>query len=45
MRKLIICGLLALVAAPVAADDSDWVAKSNEHAQVVLEENPAPFTQ
>ena len=38
MRKLIFCGLLALVAAPVVADDSDWVASSNEHAQIVLEQ-------
>ena len=38
MRKLIFCGLLAMVAAPVAADDSDWVAKSDAHAQVVLEQ-------
>ena len=39
MRKLIQIGLLAMVAAaPVAlADDADWVEKSNEHAQVVLE--------
>ncbi len=38
MRNLISCGLLALFAAvPVAADESDWVATSNEHAQVVLE--------
>lgn len=39
MRKLIQIGLLALVAGTPAAlaDDAEWVAKSNEHAQVVLE--------
>ena len=37
MRKLIFCGLLAVFATPVVADDSDWVARSNEHAQIVLE--------
>ena len=39
MRKLIQIGLLALVAGTPAAlaDDADWVEKSNEHAQVVLE--------
>ena len=39
MRNLISCGLLAavLVVAPAGAEDVDWVAKSNEHAQVVLE--------
>ncbi len=39
MRKLIQIGLLALAtsALPALADDADWVAKSNEHAQVVLE--------
>ena len=38
MRKLIFCGLLAVLAAPAVADDSDWVARSNEHAQIVLEQ-------
>ena len=37
MRKLIFCGLLAVLATPVVADDSDWVAKSDAHAQIVLE--------
>ena len=37
MRKLIFCGLLAVLATPVVADDSDWVARSNAHAQIVLE--------
>ena len=37
MRKLILCGLLALAAAPALADDSEWVARSDEHAQLVLE--------
>jgi hypothetical protein len=39
MRKLIQIGLLVLVAGtPVAlADDADWVEKSNENAQIVLE--------
>ena len=37
MRKLIICGLLAVFTTPALADDVDWVAKSNEHAQVVLQ--------
>ena len=37
MRKLIVCGLLAVFATPVVAEDSDWVARSNEHAQIVLE--------
>ena len=38
MRNLISCGLLAvaLIVAPAGAEDSDWVTKSNEHAQVVL---------
>ena len=38
MRKLIFCGLLAALVAPAMADDSDWVARSNEHAQIVLEQ-------
>ena len=39
MRKLIQFGLLALVAGTPAAlaDDVDWVEKSNENAQIVLE--------
>jgi hypothetical protein len=39
MRKLIQIGLLALVAGTPAAlaDDADWVEKSNENAQIVLE--------
>ena len=39
MRKLIHFGLWALLATTTTAlaDDSDWVTKSNEHAQVVLE--------
>jgi uncharacterized protein (DUF885 family) len=37
MRKLIFCGLLAAFTTPALADDVDWVAKSNEHAQVVLQ--------
>ncbi len=39
MRKLIQIGLLALAAGSpaVVADDADWVEKSNEHAQIVLE--------
>ena len=39
MRNLISCGLLAvaLAVAPAGAEDTDWVTKSNEHAQVVLE--------
>jgi hypothetical protein len=39
MRNIIIAGLLAasFFAAPAASDETDWVAKSNEHAQVVLE--------
>jgi hypothetical protein len=39
MRNLNILGLLAvaLVVAPARAEEADWVAKSNEHAQVVLE--------
>ena len=38
MRNFIFCGLLALAATPALADDSDWVTKSNEHAQIVLEQ-------
>ncbi|MEJ2257270.1 MAG: DUF885 domain-containing protein [Woeseiaceae bacterium] len=39
MRKAITCGLLAvfLVTATAGAADTDWVEKSNEHAQVVLD--------
>ncbi len=37
MRKLILGGLLAMITGPVLAEDADWVARSNEHAQVVLE--------
>jgi hypothetical protein len=39
MRNLMISGLLAIAAfnLPTAAAEEDWVAKSNEHAQVVLE--------
>ena len=39
MRKLIQIGLLVLVAGTPAAlaDDADWVEKSNENAQIVLE--------
>ena len=37
MRKLIICGLLAALSVPSMADEVDWVATSNEHAQLVLE--------
>jgi hypothetical protein len=39
MRKIIVAGLLAasFCAAPAASQEIDWVAKSNEHAQVVLE--------
>ena len=39
MRNLISFGLLAVtfIVSPAKAGDEDWVAKSNEHAQVVLE--------
>ena len=39
MRNLMISGLLAIAAfnSPSAVAEEDWVAKSNEHAQVVLE--------
>jgi hypothetical protein len=39
MRHLMISGLLAITffALPAAAAEEDWVAKSNENAQVVLE--------
>ena len=39
MRKLIQLGLLALITglSPALAADADWVEKSNEHAQIVLE--------
>lgn len=39
MHKLIQFGLLVMIAIalPALADDADWVEKSNEHAQVVLE--------
>ncbi len=39
MRNTIICGLLAVffVAPGAGAADTDWVAKSNEHAQIVLD--------
>jgi hypothetical protein len=39
MRNAIICGLMAafFVASQAEAADTDWVEKSNEHAQVVLE--------
>ena len=38
MRNLICTGLLVMLVgtAPSMADDADWVARSNEHAQVVL---------
>ena len=38
MRNLICTGLLVMLAgtAPSMADDADWVARSDEHAQVVL---------
>ena len=39
MRNLMISGLLAIAAfnSPSAVAEEDWVAKSNEHAQVVLD--------
>jgi len=38
MRNVILAGLLATVSAfPVHAADADWVAESDEHAQLVLE--------
>jgi uncharacterized protein (DUF885 family) len=39
MRKLIVCGLLAAISASagVMADETDWVARSDVNAQLVLE--------
>ena len=39
MRKFVVCGLLAAIAVStgVHAEEADWVAKSNAHAQLVLE--------
>ncbi len=38
MRNVILAGLLAaVIALPAYAADSDWVAESDEHAQLVLE--------
>ena len=45
MRKTIVGGLAAILLATTTAavGDDDWVAKSNEHARIVLEEPPQPF--
>jgi len=38
MRKLFLAATVALLAVcPALADDTDWVAKSNEHAKLVLD--------